>query len=205
MNFFEFLIFKDKRLFTISNFLTLLRIILSPVVVWGIFLNNWVFAFGIFFLASLTDLLDGYLARLFNEKTRFGALLDPLADKIFLLSLFGALVFIDSPSFPIPNWFFIIVVTRELIILVGAAVLLIFDFEFNVEPTFSGKLTTFFYILFISWVFVCHFLKWLPMKTFFVLLVMLSLFSLLSLFYYVKIGLKIFIKYFRKGDKASLF
>ena len=70
---------------TISNVLTVLRILLVPVIVVGISHHLWSFVFVLFLVAGLTDMLDGYLARWLNEQTTLGACLDPIADKILPL------------------------------------------------------------------------------------------------------------------------
>ncbi|MFH1831280.1 MAG: CDP-alcohol phosphatidyltransferase family protein [bacterium] len=178
-----------ERVCTLSNMLTFVRIALSPIVMFGIFKKWWVLAFSVFIVASLTDLLDGYLARRLNEQTKLGTMLDPIADKIFLVSCFSALAFFSSPSFFIPTWFVAMVVGREVIILVGSSILMFSGVNFEVKPTIWGKLTTFFQLLFICWIFICYFLCWVPMRTYGVFLVLLAVFSLLSLLQYIKIWL----------------
>jgi cardiolipin synthase (CMP-forming) len=192
---FRQLIYQDKRWLTVSNFLTVTRVILAPIIMIGIFFQEWGFTFIIFILASLSDLLDGYLARRFDEKTHLGALLDPIADKIFLLCCFSALTFLNSPSFQIPIWFFILEFIREVTILIGTYFLMWSRDEFEIQPTRLGKLTTFFQLLFICWIFLCHFLGWYPIKTFSVVLFMLTIFSISSLFLYIKIGLNFLCKF----------
>jgi len=179
----------DKKWLTYSNGLTMIRVLLAPVVFYGIINQWWYGTFCIFFLASLTDVLDGYVARLCNESTEFGKLLDPIADKIFLVTCFSALAFFSSPSFHVPIWFVILLVIRETVILVGSIFLLTADDSFTIHPTIWGKLTTFFQLLFIAWLFVCYFFSWAPHRTFFLLLSSLSILSMLSLMQYIKIGI----------------
>jgi cardiolipin synthase (CMP-forming) len=184
-------IFKDRRWFNISNVLTLIRILLAPVIVVGIYNRCWFFSFIIFVLAFATDLLDGYLARLLQDQTHLGQLLDPLADKLFLMSSFGALVLLGSPSFHIPKWFLILAVSREVVLVLGSFLLLCASVNVNLEPLIWGKLTTLFQALFILWIFFCYFFGWEPARTYDVLLVLLSLFSVISLFQYIRIKVKI--------------
>ncbi len=97
---------------TISNKLTILRIIMVPVFV-ALYLYNFVWAAAIVFIvASLTDTLDGYLARSRNEITNFGKFADPIADKILVVS---ALICLTEKGI-IPGWTVIIIVAREFII-----------------------------------------------------------------------------------------
>ena len=182
-------IFKDRSWFTISNILTILRIALIPVIVLGISRQDWYSVFVLFIISSITDLLDGYLARILNQETYLGKALDPLADKLLIVAVFTSLAFINSPSFLIPKWFVLLVLTRELAILLGSLFIIKTKVKFEIQPTIWGKLTTFFQLLFISWLFVCKFFDWAPAKTYFVLLMFLAGFSIMAFFQYVKIGI----------------
>ncbi|MBY0353779.1 CDP-alcohol phosphatidyltransferase family protein [Candidatus Babeliales bacterium] len=182
-------IYQDRRWVNVSNTLTFLRIVLAPVVALGVFYQAWYVTFFIFVLASVSDVLDGYCARLFNEKTALGEILDPIADKFFLLCCLGSLAFLATPSFYIPAWFVVLFCVRELIILVGTFILIRTNARFHIEPTIWGKLTTLFQLLFIAWIFICYFLQWAPAKTYMAVVVLLALFSALSLVQYMRIGM----------------
>lgn len=187
-------IFEDKSWFTISNFLTFARILLTPVIIYGIYKEKWNFVFLLLLIVAATDVLDGYLARLLNENTNLGKILDPIADKFLLISSFCALAFVDSPSFFIPSWFVLLIFVREFIILFGTFLIFKFRVNFEIAPTIWGKLTTFFQLLFIFWLFVCNFFGWAPARTYHTLLILLSLFSILSFLQYIKIGFMYLIK-----------
>ena len=75
----------------IPNIITLARIILVPVIVWAIASNQMEIAFAVFVIAGVSDAVDGFLAKRFNMTSELGALLDPLADKALLVSIFVAL------------------------------------------------------------------------------------------------------------------
>jgi len=169
---------------TISNALSLLRLVLAPVVVWFLLDQQWVAAFMIFLVASVTDLLDGYLARRFKEQTIVGQYLDPLADKVLLLSSFAALTYVHCATIALPWWFLLVVAVRELIIVAGGAVLVMYYPTSTVEPSFLGKLTTASYMFLIVWIFVCYFAGWLPCKTFLAVVTGVTSISLFSLFHY---------------------
>ena len=100
---------------TISNKLTIFRIVLVPVFVVCLMVNfpfNDITAAVIFVIASLTDLLDGYLARSRNEITDFGKFADPLADKILVIS--ALVCFVEMGT--IPGWTVILVLAREFVV-----------------------------------------------------------------------------------------
>ena len=133
---------------TVANQLTLLRMLLIPalviLVVYG--LNGW--ALVVFIAAGLTDALDGILARWWGQGTSLGALLDPMADKLLLISIF---VVLTSPSLDLPNhlpiWLTVLVISRDVIIVVTAAIVHLSTGRRTFKPTLLGKLATLVYIL----------------------------------------------------------
>jgi len=179
---------QDKYWLTLPNVLTFMRIALAPVVVIGMSMGCLRFSFTVFVLAAMTDLFDGLLARWCNVQTHLGKIVDPIADKLLLVSSFCALAFLPSPLFPIPVWFFVIIFAREIVIILGSWVVLRLNPQTPFEPIIWGKLTTFFQILFIIWMFTCYFVGWEPRRTYGIFLVLLAFFSLLSLLQYIKIG-----------------
>ncbi len=111
-----------QRFWTSANLITLSRAILSVPVVWAIVQgdgSSWA-ALILFVIAAATDGLDGYVARSRGEISRFGTLLDPIADKVFGLLVFISLVWVDA----LPISLFYILALKELMLLVGGAVLL---------------------------------------------------------------------------------
>jgi cardiolipin synthase len=170
-------------IFTLSNVLTLSRIVAIPFLMLGIYGARWNFVFVLFVLTATTDLLDGYFARSNGDTTHLGAFLDPVADKLFIFSSFAALAFCSSPSFAIPTWFVYLLFLRESLMLIGGSILLTKQ-PLLLQPTIWGKLTTFFQILFIAWLFICYFFGLIPAKTYAVLLFLLAFFSVISFFHY---------------------
>jgi cardiolipin synthase len=177
-----------SRIFTISNMLTFSRLLLTPIIVVGMVNHQWTLVFFLFLCAALTDLLDGYLARLLDEQTVIGTWLDPVADKCFLLSCYITLAFTHFPALGMPLWFVIFAVLREILLVAGVLFLLVMGKKITISPTFTGKLTTFFHILLLIWLFFCYFFGWSPLKTYYITLLFLAGFALFSLTGYVKIG-----------------
>jgi cardiolipin synthase len=190
-------IYQDKRWLTLSNILTLMRLAVIPVLVIVMYQQEWEWAFGLFLLAAGTDILDGQVARWLHEQTNLGRVLDPLVDKILVVSVFCVLAAGTSPVFVIPQWFVWLVVVREVIMIVGSCIIMYLCCDVVVDAMIWGKLTMLFQVLFISWLFVCYFFNWLPEKTYCVLLIMLALFSVLSLLHYIKRGIMLV------GDRMS--
>ena len=103
---------------SIPNLITLARILLVPVVVWAIAIGAMHLAFILFLVAAISDGVDGFLAKRFGMKTELGAYLDPLADKVMIVSIYVTL----ASTGVIPLWIVILVVSRDIMI-VGAIIL----------------------------------------------------------------------------------
>lgn len=136
----------------IPNFLSLLRIILVPAIVIFLIQDEYARALIAFSIAGLTDALDGTLARLLNKQTELGAFLDPLADKTLLSTSFISLSIFGL----IPSWLTVIVISRDLIILIGIITLSMMSVTYEIKPVFVSKITT---ALQIATVFLALFFK----------------------------------------------
>lgn len=174
---------------TFSTMITIMRILLAPCVVAAMRHGTWGTACMLFVLASMTDFLDGNMARLLNEQTFLGACLDPIADKILLLPCFMTLAFIKTPLFSIPLWFVSIVLVRECIVVLGALGIYLFRGDVEIKPTLLSKLTTMMQMIFIIWLFACYFMQWHPQKTYVTMLGLLLVLVVSSLLQYVCIGI----------------
>jgi len=175
---------RSHKLVTVSNALSFLRLFLAPVVVAALIYQHWMAAFLLFVVASITDLLDGYFARRLHEQTVLGHYLDPIADKVLLLSSFSALTYIHFASLALPVWFLVMVLMREVVIVGGGVLILLSGKQIKMEPSLLGKVTTASYMALIMWIFVCRFLGWLPCKTFFAVVCIVAALSCVSLFHY---------------------
>lgn len=175
---------------TFPTVLTSMRIILVPFIVGAMCFHRWGLAFLFFLMASITDFFDGNLARMFDQKTFLGACLDPIADKLLLISFFFTLVFIDTPLFTVPLWFVLLVLFKELIVVFGAAYILLSGGHLDVRPTVLGKCTTVVQMAFIIWLFACYYFQWVPVKTYYTMLAVMLCMLFLSFVQYMCIGLK---------------
>ena len=173
----------------IANGLTLTRLLLTPVIVFLVHQQQWYRACIIFFVAALTDIMDGFCAKRFDAQSKFGKLLDPLADKIFLIGSFLSFMLWGGQCFHVPRWFLILLLVREAIIVSGTCVLLWSKPHLRLQPHVLGKVTTLLHIVFIAWLFVHHFLNLQLQQLNNVLLIIVSCIAMISLFVYIKIGL----------------
>jgi cardiolipin synthase len=123
---------------SIPNIITLGRIILVPVIVWAIVSSQMEIAFAIFVIAGVSDAVDGYLAKRFNMSSELGALLDPLADKALLVSIFVALGIWGA----VPRWLVILVVSRDIMIVTAVIVSWLLDKPVAMKPLMVSKLNT---------------------------------------------------------------
>lgn len=127
-----------------ANRLTICRIILVPVFITAVLYHRLNVAFLIFVIAAITDALDGYIARTRNEKTRFGAIMDPIADKMLIGSAFISFSLVSGlPEYiKMPAYVPMIVISRDVIILMGAAIVQHLTGSMEIKPTILGKVTT---------------------------------------------------------------
>jgi len=140
----------NSRILTVPNQLTFLRLAFLPFFIIAIHYDRYSLALGILVAAGVSDLLDGFLARGLNQKTPLGAYLDPIADKLLMSSSFLILALHGK----IKWWLVILVLGRDVLLLVAAAVILITVGYRPFPPSLYGKATTFFEILLIVMVLV---------------------------------------------------
>jgi cardiolipin synthase (CMP-forming) len=134
----------SSAILNLPNFITLLRIGAIPLFLILLTDKQYTEALIVFAVAAATDSLDGGIARLTNSRTILGSYIDPLADKLLLVSSFLILTYLGF----IPHWLAILVVSRDVIILVGFLVLFVITGRsIVIHPTFVGKASTFFQLL----------------------------------------------------------
>jgi len=138
-------------LITVPNILTLLRICAVPFFAIAVWYGRTTEACGLFAAAGMTDLLDGWIARRFNQKSTLGAILDPAADKLLMTTAFVLLAFPrESTIVRIPAWVAILAISRDL--LISLTTLLAYEKldKSKFEPSWLGKATTFVELVAIS-------------------------------------------------------
>ena len=123
---------------TLPNLITIGRLVLVPVVVVMIVQRQWAAAFALFVAAGLSDAVDGYIARRFDQRSEFGAVLDPLADKALMVSIFVTLAIRDV----LPSWFAIAVVARDAMMVAAILVSWLMERRVAIAPLLVGKLNT---------------------------------------------------------------
>jgi len=134
---------EKNNFLTAPNFLSSLRILLVPVFLVMIFRQEVFYALMVFLVAGATDLFDGLFARIWHQKTKIGALLDPAADKLLATSAFIVLTLpaLNSPNV-IPLWLTVVVIARDLLIVLGAIILYILISQKKFKPSLLGKAST---------------------------------------------------------------
>jgi cardiolipin synthase len=130
-----------RELLYLPNLLTLERIVLVPIFLYYLATGRARVAFWIFIAASVTDVLDGLVARLMRLQTSLGGWLDPLADKLLVASAFITLTVLGEGRFPV--WFTVLVLGRDAVIALGIGVLWLTGRRFQIEPTRLSKYATF--------------------------------------------------------------
>ena len=174
---------KQDKIINVPNALTLLRILLLPVVVWRFVIGDATGALIAYMAAMLTDALDGIIARKTNQITALGKLLDPIADKLSLVTLLG--LFVSSGE--IPLWVLAIIMFKEVMMVIGGGVALKHGIVVYALPI--GKVTTVTFVLSM----VVRFMSVLPLAD--VLLWISVALSMVALVWYAvdlmkKLGLK---------------
>jgi len=136
----------------ISNWITISRALLAPITVILLINDMPVLAFVLFIVSALSDVIDGFLARLLNQKTALGGFLDPMADKI--LVIFNLVALVEMKLLPL--WYMVLTISKDLFLLIGFFLTYILLKKTYILPSILGKLTTFFQLMTIGFVMMQH-------------------------------------------------
>ena len=129
-----------------ANIITVIRLLFTPIIIWLIFSSYYYLGLIFFVLSGLSDALDGFIAKEFNQRTILGSYLDPVADKTLIVSSILALGYMGA----IPSWLIILIVSRDLAILGAVIISWLVERSLKIEPIVSSKINTFLQIFYIG-------------------------------------------------------
>lgn len=159
------------RPLTLPNFITLLRMAMVPFFVLAVSERDFQLALWIFVIAGLTDVFDGFLARRMDMRSRIGAYLDPIADKMLITVAYIALTIPQGQSVVIPLWLTILALFRDFVIMLMAGVLFMVEGLREFPPSNLGKATTFSQVLTVGVVLLANVIPvpwWIPESCFYI-------------------------------------
>jgi cardiolipin synthase len=171
---------------SIPNIITIARILMTPFFVILLLKEQFGTALWVFIIAGVSDALDGLIARVFNQRTVLGAYLDPIADKLLLAAAFISLGILHM----VPAWVVVIVITRDILILVGLAIISLTNTRLRISPSFVSKCTTGLQLVTIAMTLLRHEANYLnaALPVFFWLT---ACFTTLSGLHYIYVGMNI--------------
>lgn len=174
---------------TIPNLLTISRILLTPGFVIAFLDERFDLAWVLFAVAGLTDALDGILARVLKQRSRLGSILDPLADKLLLVTSFICLA-VNGWA---PRWLVVLVVSRDVIIVGGLTLIQLFgvDVRSRINPSWLSKTTTCVQISLVLFVMVQKSFKLDLSPGGAVLVYLTAVLTLVSLLHYIHTGFRL--------------
>jgi len=173
---------EKMRPLTLPNFITLTRMAMVPVFVIAVWDKDYRLALWIFIVAGLTDAFDGFLARRMDMRSRIGAYLDPIADKMLITVAYIALTIPQGQAVVIPLWLTILALFRDFVIMVVAGVLYMVEGLREFPPSPLGKATTFIQVATVAVVLMANVFgvaRWIPTACFYLsfILVIASAFN----------------------------
>jgi cardiolipin synthase len=134
---------KEERFWNLPNFFSMLRVFLIPVFLYMLLQNKVLWALIVFLCASTTDILDGLAARVLDQRTKIGGLLDPAADKLLMTA---AVIILSIPSINQPNtipfWLTFAIIGRDIVIVSAAFVMYLWRGHTKFPPSLLGKTST---------------------------------------------------------------
>lgn len=139
---------RERPILNVPNLISVARILLTPLFVFSLINGQHATAFAVLVAAGATDLLDGFAARQLKQRTRIGFWLDPAADKLMITAAFVALTLpaLAAP-FHLPVWLTAVVIGRDLMLAIGAAVVILVRGSRIFPPSLAGKFSTVFQVL----------------------------------------------------------
>jgi len=136
---------------TVPNLITAVRVLLIVPFSYFVARGQDLYALAIFFVASVSDSIDGTVARWLNQRSKLGRLVDPVADKVLTGVAYVMMSWFRGDRPAIPVWVMVAVITRDILILAGCAMVYRIAHNTNFKPTVFGKLNTFLELLTLGW------------------------------------------------------
>ncbi|WP_231573608.1 CDP-alcohol phosphatidyltransferase family protein [Thermopetrobacter sp. TC1] len=174
------------RPMNLPNLITIARIVMVPLTIWLILIGRMDLALAVFLLAGISDGIDGFIAKRFNMRTELGAFLDPVADKLLLISIYVTLAIVDA----LPAWLAIIVVSRDVLIVGGVVLAWLLDHPMEMRPLVISKINTAVQIAFAGLYLLFRTLGWPTETLIFLGAPIVAAFTVISGALYVRDGLR---------------
>lgn len=171
----------------VPNLLSLFRILITFFFILAVYHDKLDYALYLFILQGVTDLLDGYIARVMSKKTNLGAYLDPIADKIMLLAAFIVL----SMKCIVPVWLPTLIILKDLVVAVGFFILYRLGLTIKPVPTIFGKITTTCQIVTVFFILLVNIFSWSNASAYSTAFIFITVFfTVLSGCHYVYVGIQ---------------
>jgi cardiolipin synthase (CMP-forming) len=171
----------------VPNLLSLFRILITFFFILAVYHDRFDYALFLFILQGITDLLDGFIARVMSKKTNLGAYLDPIADKTMLVGAFVMLSIKDI----VPLWLPVLIVLKDLVVAVGFFLLYRLGRTIKPVPTMFGKITTTCQIAAVLFILLINIFSWSNMRIYSdVFIIVTAFFTVLTGCHYVYVGIQ---------------
>tara|TARA_B100001142_G_C14281451_1_gene635096 strand:- start:805 stop:1359 length:555 start_codon:yes stop_codon:yes gene_type:complete len=173
----------------LPNLITISRLLLTPYIVWLLLIESYFLGFIFFLISGISDALDGFIAKRFNQKTLLGSYLDPIADKFLIVS---AIVLLGYNGY-VPIWLIIIIVSRDIAIFGAVIISWMLGTNLRIEPLIISKINTFLQLFYIVMTFTVilnnEFLTELILSIHDVTTYLIAVSTILSWLFYLRIWL----------------
>ena len=173
----------------LPNLITISRLLLTPYIVWLLLIESYFLGFIFFLISGISDALDGFIAKRFNQKTLLGSYLDPIADKFLIVS---AIVLLGYNGY-VPIWLIIIIVSRYIAIFGAVIISWMLGTNLRIEPLIISKINTFLQLFYIVMTFAVilnnEFLTELILSIHDVTTYLIAVSTILSWLFYLRVWL----------------
>jgi len=173
----------------LPNLITISRLLLTPYIVWLLLIESYFLGFIFFLISGISDALDGFIAKRFNQKTLLGSYLDPIADKFLIVS---AIVLLGYNGY-VPIWLIIIIVSRDIAIFGAVIISWMLGTNLRIEPLIISKINTFLQLFYIVMTFTVilnnEFLTELILSIHDVTTYLIAVSTILSWLFYLRVWL----------------